>query len=288
MKIYVSNFGSNNISIINEQLEIEDKICLDDNMHVHHFCIDEKYEKIYIPTGLNGILYVVNIKDKSIIDSISIGGNLSQVALYSDEELYIANEDSNSIYIIDVKNNNPVGLICVDSMPHGIIIDEEQRKLYVPCLNSLLVIDIVSKSIVKNIKLNFAPWHLKINKEENIIYIVDKSGNIILLDRFKFEIVNVLKGFKFPVEISISYLKKEIYVTDFCNKSIEVLNYKTNEHIKSVSIEGRPLGVDISKDESRLFVSDVKNNLIKVFETSSLELIKSIKVDKEPTTVICR
>ncbi len=288
MKIYVSNFGSNNISVINEKLEVEDKIYLDENIYVHHFCIDEKDEKIYIPSGLNGILYVVDIKDKSVIESISIGGNLSQVVMYSNEELYIANEDSNSIYIVDVKNNDPAGLICVDSMPHGIIIDEEQKKLYVPCLDSLVVIDIVEKRIVKNIKLNMAPWHIKINKEENIIYIVAKNGRIILVDRFEFKIVNVLNGFKFPVEISINYLRKEMYVTDFCNKSIDVLNYKTNERIKSIGVEGRPLGMDISKDQSKLFVSDVKNNLIMVFETSSLELIKNIDVEKEPTTVICR
>ncbi|CAH2214464.1 YncE family protein [Tepidibacter aestuarii] len=288
MKIYVSNFCSNNISVINEKLEVEDTIYLDENMYVHHFCIDDKDEKIYIPSGLEGMLYVVSIKDKATIESISIGGNLSQVAMYSNEELYIANEDSNSIYIIDVKNNDPVGLICVDNMPHGIIIDEEQKKLYVPCLNSLLIIDIINKSIVKNIKLTSAPWHLKINREENIIYIVAKNGSIILVDRFKFEILNVLRCFKFPVEISINYLKKEMYVTDFCNKSLEVLNYKTNELIKSIAIEGRPLGIGISKDESKLFVTDVKNNLIKVFETSSLELIKNINVDKEPTTIICR
>jgi len=288
LKIYVSNFGSNNISVINGNLEVEDKICLDDNMYVHHFCIDEKDERIYIPSGINGILYVVRINNKSIIDSISIGGNLSQVVMNGNEELYIANEDSNSIYIVDVKNNYPMGLICVDSMPHGIIIDEEQKKLYVPCLDSLVVIDIITKRIEKNIKLNMAPWHLNINKEENIIYIVAKNGSIILVDRFTFEILNVLSGFKFPVEISINYLKKEMYVTDFCNKSIEVLNYKINEHIKSIDIEGRPLGMDISKDQSKLFVSDVKNDRIMVFETSSLELIKNIDVDKEPTTIICR
>ncbi|MCT4507791.1 MAG: YncE family protein [Tepidibacter sp.] len=288
MKIYVSNFGSNNIAIINEQLEVEDKIYLDENIFVHHFCIDEHDEQIYIPSGLNGILYVMNIENRSIIDSISMGGNLSQVVMHSNKELYIANEDSNSIYIVDAKNNDPIGVICVDSMPHGIIIDEEQKNLYVPCSNSLLVIDILSKSIVKNIKLDFKPWHLKINKEENIIYIVAKNGSIILVDRFKFEIVNILDCFKLPVEISINYSKKEMYVTDFCNKSIEVLNYKNNNHIKSIKVEGRPLGIDISKDEKKLFVSDVKNNLIKVFEANSLELIKDINVDKEPTTVICR
>lgn len=288
MKIYVSNFGSNNISVINEKLEVEDKIYLGENMYVHHFCIDQKDERIYIPSGINGILYVVGIKDKSIIDSIAIGGNLSQVVMNGNEELYIANEDSNSIYIVDVKNNYPMGLICVDSMPHGIIIDEEQKKLYVPCLDSLLVIDIISKSIVKNIKLNMAPWHLNINKEENIIYIVTKNGSVILLDRFTFEMLNVFNGFKFPVEISLNYFKKEMYVTDFCNKSIEVLNYKTEEHIKSIDIDGRPLGMNISNDESKLFVSDVKNDIVRVFDTNSLELIKNIGVDKEPTTIICR
>ncbi|SHJ67803.1 YncE family protein [Tepidibacter formicigenes] len=289
MKVYVSNFLSKSISIIDKKLLIEeDRIDLYENVYPHHFCIDKKEEIIYIPSSLNGVLYIVSIKDKVVIDSVSIGGNLSQVALYNDEELYIANEDSNSIYIIDIQKMNPIGVICVDDMPHGMVLDKNQHKLYVPCSDYFTVIDVISKNIVEKVKLNFMPWHLKVDEIKNVIYVATKDGHIVLLDRFTFKTIKTLNNFKLPIEIAFNNLKNEVYVTDFCNKSIDILDSKKYKIIKKIEILGRPLGISISNDKKLLFVSDIENNVIKVFNTENYNFIKDIKVDKEPTTIICR
>ncbi len=65
---------------------------------------------IYIPSSSNGILYVLDLSNDKIIDTVSIGGSLSQVVL-SDNELFVANEDSNSIYVLDKNTLNPIGII---------------------------------------------------------------------------------------------------------------------------------------------------------------------------------
>lgn len=288
MKVYVSNFLGKSISIIDgNKLVEEDRIYLDENVYPHHFCIDEKEEIIYIPSSLNGILYVVSIKDKAIIDSVSIGGNLIQVVIYK-EELFIANEDSNSIYIINRNSLEPVGLVSVDNMPHGMVLDENLSRIYVPCISGLTVIEVTSKNIIKKIRLGFEPWHLKIDEYKNIIYVVTKCGKIVILNRFNFELIGVLNYFKLPIEISINYLKSEIYVTDFCDKSVNIINSNEYEVIKKIKFFGNPLGIDISKDKKILFVSDIEENSIKVFDVKTYNMIKQIKVDKEPTTIICR
>ncbi|EPZ53825.1 hypothetical protein H477_4664 [[Clostridium] sordellii ATCC 9714] len=48
---------------------------------------------MYIPSSFDGVLYVFDMITEQIIDSVSIGGNLSQVSICKDE-LFIANEDS--------------------------------------------------------------------------------------------------------------------------------------------------------------------------------------------------
>ncbi|SHH01976.1 YncE family protein [Tepidibacter thalassicus] len=289
MRVYVSNFLSKSISIINGKFLLEeDRIYLDENVYPHHFCIDKNEKIIYIPSSVNGVLYIVSIEDKTVIDSISIGGNLSQVVLYNDEELYIANEDSNSIYIVDVKKVNPIGVVCVDNMPHGIVLDKNQHKLYVPCSNYLIVIDVISKNIIEKVELNFTPWHLKVDEIKNIIYVTTKNGRIIILDRFTFKIINVLDCFKLPIEIILNDLKNEVYITDFCRQSVLILDSEEYKIKKEIEILGKPLGINISCDKKILFVSDIKNDTIKAFNIEDYSLIKDIKVDKEPTTIICR
>ena len=99
MKVYVSNYLSRSISILDySTLEFERDIKLDENIYPHNFCIDNRQQLAYIPSSLDGELYVLDLSIGKIIDNISIGGKLTNIALCNDE-LFISNEDSNSIYI---------------------------------------------------------------------------------------------------------------------------------------------------------------------------------------------
>ena len=137
MKVYVSNYLSKSISIIDyDTLTLEREIKLDENIYPHHFCIDKEKNRMYLPSSSNGILYVLDMKNEKIIDSSSIGGSLTQIAMY-EEEIFIANEDSNSIYFMDKNTLDPIGMITVDDMPHGFCFDLPRKKLYVPCMDSI-------------------------------------------------------------------------------------------------------------------------------------------------------
>ena len=82
MKVYISNYLSHSISIIDyETLEMEREIVLDNNIYPHHFCVDEDEGKIYIPSLVNGTLYEVDIISGKILNSISVGGSLSQICM---------------------------------------------------------------------------------------------------------------------------------------------------------------------------------------------------------------
>ena len=149
MKVYVSNYLSKSISIIDyDSLTLENEIKLDENIYPHHFCIDKETKKMYLPSSSNGILYILDMNSEKIIDSSSIGGSLSQIAMYK-EEIFIANEDSNSIYFMDKNTLDPIGMISVDDMPHGFCFDLPRKKLYVPCMDSITCIDIINKFIEK-------------------------------------------------------------------------------------------------------------------------------------------
>ena len=142
MKIYISNYLSHSISIINyETLETEREIILNNNIYPHHFCVDKEENKIFIPSLINGTLYAVDIISGKILDSISVGGSLSQIFIHEDE-LFVSNEDTNSIYIINKYTLEPVTMISVDDMPHGFSYHEKNKRLYVPCINSIVCIDI--------------------------------------------------------------------------------------------------------------------------------------------------
>ena len=275
MKVYVSNYLSKSISIIDyDSLTLENEIKLDENIYPHHFCIDKETKKMYLPSSSNGILYILDMNSEKIIDSSSIGGSLSQIAMYK-EEIFIANEDSNSIYFMDKNTLDPIGMISVDDMPHGFCFDLPRKKLYVPCMDSITCIDIINKVIEKKIDIDFKAWHVQLDKYKSEIYVSTLDGNVVIIDEELLNTKKVFDEFLLPVQISFNY------------KNVKMIDYNQSKYIGSIDIEGIPQGLEISPDEERLFISDTQNNSLKVYDTSTNQLIKVIKVGKEPTTIIC-
>lgn len=287
MKVYVSNYLSKSISIIDyNTLTLEKEIKLDENIYPHHFCIDKDKSKIYLPSSSNGILYVLDMNNEKIIDSSSIGGSLTQIAMY-EEEIFIANEDSNSIYFMDRKTLDPIGMICVDDMPHGFCFDLPRKKLYVPCMDSITCIDIINKIIESKIDINLKAWHVQLDKYKNEIYVSTLDGKVVIVDENTMTIKQVFDEFLLPVQISFNYKDKKVYIADLGYKNIKILDYNQGKYIGNIDIDGIPQGLEISQDEKRLFISDTQKNSLKVYDTSTNQLIKEIKVGKEPTTIIC-
>ncbi|MGL4797426.1 MAG: YncE family protein [Paraclostridium sp.] len=286
MKLYTSNYLSKSISVIDyNKLVLEKEIKLEADICPHHFCIDKENNIMYLPSASDGVLYVLDIKTDKIVDSISIGGNLSQISMCK-EELFIANEDSNSIYIVNKNNLEPIGIIGVDNMPHGFAFDEIDNRLYVPCIDSILCIDIDKKSIEKKIPMNLKAWHIKVDSHKNYIYTSTLDGKIVVLDKLKLDIKHIIDDFLIPVEICINYNTGLVYVADLGYKNIKILNYDDYTMCGCINIGGNPQGLEISKDGNYLFVTDTFNNSVKIYDTYNNELIKEIKVGKEPTTIL--
>lgn len=287
MKIYISNYLSHSISVIDyETLETEREIELKDNIYPHHFCVDKNQEKIFIPSLTNGTLYTLDIKSGKIIDSVSVGGSLSQIFL-NGNKLFISNEDTNSIYIINKYTLALMTMISVDDMPHGFGYYEEKNRLYVPCINSIVCIDVKNQIVERKIDTDFKAWHLEIDKKKGEIYISTLDGKMVILNEETLEIVNIFEELLLPVQIKFNYRDNRVYVSDLGYNQIKILDYKMGRYIGKIKVNGIPQGLEISKDFDKLFVSDTTNNTVKVYDTKTNKLINEIKVGKEPTTIIC-
>ncbi|MGL5693300.1 MAG: YncE family protein [Peptostreptococcaceae bacterium] len=287
MKLYISNYLSKSISIIDYYtFEVEKEISLEENIHPHHFCIDKEKKIMYIPSSSDGVIYIVDLNTDELIDTVSAGGNLSQIALCNNE-LFIANEDSDSIYILDRTSLMPVGIIGLDYTPHGLDFDEESNRLYISCIHSIICVDVVSKQIVNQINLDFKAWHIKLNKQNNEIYISTLDGKVIVVDLKNMKIKKILSDFLLPLEMKFNYKNKKVYIADLGYKNIKILESKTGKYVGNISVDGIPQGLEISEDGKFLFVSDTQNNSIKIYNCITNQLVKDVKVGKEPTTIIC-
>ncbi|MGL5345990.1 MAG: YncE family protein [Peptostreptococcaceae bacterium] len=287
MKVYISNYLSKSISVLNyPTFELEKEIELEEDIHPHHFCVDSEKNLMYIPGTTDGILYILDLTTNKIVDNISIGGNLSQVSLVNGE-LFISNEDSNSIYILDQETAYPIGIIGVDDMPHSFDVDETTNKLYVSCINSIVSIDMINKCMDDRIDTEFKAWHINVDKEKKEIYTATLDGKLVILSEENMKITNIVEDFLLPTQICFNYTYGKVFVADIGYKNIIILDYNTGKQVGCIEIDGVPQGVEISKDDKLLLISDTQKNSIKVYDILENKFIKEIKVGKEPTTILC-
>ena len=204
-----------------------------------------------------------------------------------EDELFVSNEDTNSIYIINKYTLDPITMISVDDMPHGFGYYKKNKRLYVPCINSIVCIDIENKSIYKKIDTDFKAWHLEIDEKREEIYVSTLDGKLVILKEEDLEVINTFQELLLPVQIKFNYTDNRVYISDLGYNQIKILDYNLGKYIGKIKINGIPQGLEISNDYSRLFVSDTENGEIKVFDTKTNQLMKAIHVGKEPTTIVC-
>ncbi len=241
---------------------------------------------MYIPSSTTGDLYLLDLNDFKIKDSVSIGGNIKNI-LVDGDELYLVNEDSNSVYVVDKRTLLPDGVLGVDDMPHGLDVDKLDEKLYIPCSKTILRVDMKSKQIDAKIETNLKSWHLKLNKKRREIYVTTIEGKVLILDEETFKVKNIIEDYILPIDIVVDDVHNRTYVSDMGYKAILVLDNDTNTVVNRIEIDGYPQGLCLIENNSKLLVSDTKRSIVLEYDALSLEYIKSIQVGKEPTTIVC-
>ncbi len=80
-------------------------------------------------------------------------------------------------------------------MPHGFDFDRESKKLYVPCINSIVCIDTINKNIQKKINMDFRAWHIELDKQKKEMYISTLDGKLIIIDEVSMDIKRYYMNF---------------------------------------------------------------------------------------------
>lgn len=198
--------------------------------------ISEEIRKLYIGTLYGNYVYSIKITDplNPVIQEVIIDGgkdikyssDLNPTELIADENglCYICCSGSNEIRIIQMSSDKLRQVIPLDSPPAYMA--KHKDRLFVSCPDdektfpgnrgSVAVIDLNTGNIIKRIKTGYQPYGLAINKEQNILTVVnanisaagpgshhatgcgEKNGNVTFIDLNTLEL---LSGKKLEVAV---------------------------------------------------------------------------------------
>jgi YVTN family beta-propeller protein len=152
--------------------------------------IDEKQQVLYVVTKENNSLYIVDLKAKSVLQRLDLGGEGYTCRLSPDrKELYITCWGCDKLLVFDTKQRNFPGEIPVGDNPNDVCLTKNGRWLFVANANdnSVSVIDVKNRKVVET--LNAALYAstlsgstsnaLALSQDEKTLYVANADNNCL-------------------------------------------------------------------------------------------------------------
>jgi YVTN family beta-propeller protein len=286
---------------------------------------------LYVSNSQDNYLSVIDRGSHQVIDTITVGDSPRGMVLSEDGDyLYVANYFSNTISIIETISSRLVDTIALNIGigPTELIIPSKTYTLYVTAKdsNSVIVIDTLTKNILKKIDVGQGPVGLASDPDGQYVYVANSySNNISVIDTRDNELVNTIGAGGEPRYLCI--YQKYIVVSNSQSNNVNFIDRYSSKIMSTVFIPGRPgnlipglrgwvyvagershdisfitpglniaprnlpagqlpAGMALDKDRKLLYVANLMDNTISVLDLIREEEIKRIEVGDRPYDLV--
>ncbi|EOC99499.1 YncE family protein [Caldisalinibacter kiritimatiensis] len=227
-------------------------------------------------------LSILDIKSLSVIDTISLGPmarNFKNKNLYingtrigphcivSDEcnIVYSVNSYHNSLFKVNIENKEIEDIVYVGTCPSHVEINEDLIFVTNSDSNSVSIIDKNKFNLVANIPVSDKPHDIKLDKEDNKLYITNNEGDslhVILLDDFQEKEIRLSSN---PLHIIIKQHKLYILssrINGISKSSITILNKESYKLINKLNIEGIVVDMIVMTNGKVLYATNAEDGYL--------------------------
>jgi len=234
-------------------------------------------------------IQLIDVKKELILDSIEIAKSWLGLKFSSDEKyLFAGGGNDNWILQYAIENNK---LVLNDSIklgkkwpnkisPAGIDIDDARHLLYVVTKdnNSLYIIDLLTKNIVQQVKLEGEAYTCLLSSDKKELYISCWGcDQLIVFNTTERKIDTQIPVGDNPNDICITKNNKFLFVANANDNSVSVINVKERKVVETLTASLFPdappgstsNGLALSEDNKTLFIANADNNCLAVFDVNN-------------------
>ncbi|OQP44449.1 hypothetical protein A4H97_08710 [Niastella yeongjuensis] len=152
--------------------------------------IDDQRQLLYVVTKENNSLYVVDMKTKTIVQQLPLGGEAYTCLLSPNKkELYISGWATNKILVYDTWKHTMIDSVAVGDNPNDMCLNKKGTLLYVANANdnSVSVIDITKRKVLETLNAALYTTQLSgsttnsvsLTADEKTLYIANADNNCL-------------------------------------------------------------------------------------------------------------
>ena len=229
---------------------------------------------------------VISPKSNPIINSGSfpIGIDINPIT----NKLYVANQFSNTISVIDTDKSKVEKNIDVENSPYDVDVNPFSNRIYASNRDSdtISVIDGFTNKELTRIRVGDSPLGIGINLGRGWVYVANLDSNTItVIDAIDNHIIKSLKYASLPYDIVINPLTNKVYVSDLGKDSVLVLDGSNNTLVSTITVGSNPSVLAINTQTNTIYVSNFSNDTVSVINGTSNKIETNVKVGHNPVGI---
>ena len=182
-----------------------------------------------------------------------------------DVGIYVTNEASGDLTVIDGVTLTPVTTIALGKRPRGIAVSPDGSRLYVALSGSP----------------NAGP-----GVDETKLPPPDRTADGIgVVDLAQGKLIKVLTSGPDPEQVAVSPDGAHLYVANEDDAKVSVIDVGAGKIVESFSVGGEPEGVSVEPHNGRVWVTSEADGAVFAIDVGAHKVVKPVKVGPRPRSI---
>jgi YVTN family beta-propeller protein len=255
-KAYVTNEGSNNVSVIDTATENVTATVPVGN-YPYEVAVSPDGTKVYVTNDGSNTVSVIDTATNNITATVNANGfNYPYGVAVSPDgtKVYVTNDGSNNVSVIDAATENITAGVPVGNYPYGVAFSPDGTKVYVA------------------------------NSNDNTVSVIDTATNNVTATVPVGNGGRGHHGGNYPYGVAVSPDGTKVYVTNEGSNTVSVIDTATNNVTASVPVGINPQGIAVTPEGTEVYVVNSNDNTISVIDTVTDNVTATVPVGSNPST----
>jgi YVTN family beta-propeller protein len=199
--------------------------------------------------------------------------------------VYVSNEMSSNISVIDKALRRVVGTVYVGTRPSAVGADLRRNRLYIADrkAGAIYEMDMINQRLLKALQIDYVdePVHIEPVPSKDILIVVNYGSDTIhLVDPFTLQLIETLAVGDGPVDAIYSEFWDLAFVVNSLDNSISVVDLDQHPAVVDTTlfVELRPSGVTIDDSMGWLYVANRGSYNLSVIKLETLAVERAVPV----------
>ncbi len=298
--VYVTNMGSNNVSII-DATTLRSVGSIPVGTEPWGIAVDSRSGNLYVANYGSNNVSVISTATNQVIDWI--GMSLNPVAIAYDDgnrQVYVTNAGSNDVAVVNSTTEQVVKWVTAGETPDALAYDPQNGNIYVANQGegylgggaggwNVTIINGSTDSFAGGIWGMSYPRGIVYDPVNGDIYVVNQGGfgplegSVSVIDTANKSVVaQIANGTAHPVEIAFDSQTSNLYVTNLASHVITVVNGSRNTVTGVIVVGTTPYGITYASSQGTFFVSNYDAGNVVAFQASTNRVIGWAGVGSSP------